>query len=479
MTENHDVYYSPLVERFATREMAAIWSAQKKFSTWRRCWLALAEAEQELGLPITDEQIQELREHLEDIDFEKARDYESKTRHDVMAHIHALGDIAPKAKPIIHLGATSCYVGDNTDLILIRESLELLLGRAVATLQRLRDFALEYRELATLGFTHYQPAQLVTVGKRACLWAQDLVMDIEDIEASIRRLRCRGVKGTTGTQASFLELFEGDHDKVRKLDQLVAEKLGFSSSYGVTGQTYTRKVDTHVLQTLARLGESVHKWATDMRLLQNLKEIEEPFESTQVGSSAMAYKRNPMRCERACALARFLMTAPLHSQFTTATQWFERTLDDSAIRRLSLPEGFLAADGCINLYLNVMERPAVYPKVIEKRVWSELPFMATENIIMAGVKRGGDRQELHEVIRTHSHAAAAQVKEHGKENDLLERLAGDPAIGMSLEEIRSTLDLRKFIGRAPEQVTEFIASEVDPVLARNASRAVATSDVRV
>lgn len=479
MTENHDLYRSPLVERFATREMAAIWSAQKKFSTWRRCWLALAEAEQQLGLPITDEQIQELREHLEDIDFEKARDYESKTRHDVMAHIHALGDVAPKAKPIIHLGATSCYVGDNTDLILIRESLELLLGRAVATLQRLRDFALEYRELATLGFTHYQPAQLVTVGKRACLWAQDLVMDIEDIEASIQRLRCRGVKGTTGTQASFLELFEGDHEKVRKLDQLVAEKLGFSSSYAVTGQTYTRKVDTHVLQTLARLGESVHKWATDMRLLQNLKEIEEPFESTQVGSSAMAYKRNPMRCERACALARFLMTMPLHSQFTTATQWFERTLDDSAIRRLSLPEAFLAADGCINLYLNVMERPAVYPKVIEKRVWSELPFMATENIIMAGVKRGGDRQELHEVIRTHSHAAAAQVKEHGKENDLLERLAGDPAIGMSLEEIKSTLDLRKFIGRAPEQVTEFITAEVDPVLARNASRAVATSDVRV
>ncbi len=479
MSDEQNVYISPLVERFATREMAELWSAQKKFSTWRRCWLALAEAEQELGLPITDEQIQELREHLEDIDFEKARAYEAKTRHDVMAHIHALGDIAPKAKPIIHLGATSCYVGDNTDLIVLRESLELLLGKAVATLQRLRDFAVEYRSLAALGFTHYQPAQLVTVGKRACLWAQDVVMDIEDIEDTIARLRCRGVKGTTGTQASFLELFNGDHEKVRRLDQLVAEKLGFASSYGVTGQTYPRKVDTHVLQTLARLGESVHKWATDMRLLQNLKEIEEPFEDTQVGSSAMAYKRNPMRCERACALARFLMVSPLHSQFTTATQWFERTLDDSAIRRLSLPEAFLAADGCINLYLNVMERPAVYPKVIEKRVWSELPFMATENIIMDGVKRGGDRQELHEIIRTHSHAAAAEVKQHGRDNDLLERLAGDPKIGMSLEEIKATLDVSKFIGRAPEQVDEFIAAEVDPVLHRNQGRASVHSDVRV
>lgn len=479
MSNDYTIYTSPLVERFATREMAELWSAQKKFSTWRRCWLALAEAEQELGLAITDEQLDELREHQHDIDFAKAEAYEAQTRHDVMAHIHALGEIAPKAKPIIHLGATSCFVGDNTDLILIRESLDVVLAKAIATLRRLRDFAKEYRSLATLGFTHYQPAQLVTVGKRACLWAQDLALDIEDLEALLARLRCRGVKGTTGTQASFLELFDGDHEKVRQLDHLVAEKLGFASSYGVTGQTYPRKVDTHVLQVLARIGESVHKWATDMRLLQNLKEIEEPFEKTQVGSSAMAYKRNPMRCERACALARFLMASPLHGQFTTATQWFERTLDDSAIRRLSLPEAFLAADACLNLYLNVMERPAVYPKVIEKRVWSELPFMATENIIMAGVKRGGDRQELHEVIRTHSHAAAAQVKEHGKENDLLERMAGDPAIGMTLDEIKATLDVAKFVGRAPEQVDEFIAAEIDPILARHASIGGAQSDVRV
>jgi adenylosuccinate lyase len=479
MSTEYNVYTSPLVERFATREMAEIWSAQKKFSTWRRCWLALAEAEKELGLPITDEQIAELRAHLDDIDFAKAEAYEARTRHDVMAHIHALGEIAPTAKPIIHLGATSCYVGDNTDLILIRESLELVLAKAVATLARLKAFAREYRALPTLGFTHYQPAQLVTVGKRACLWAQDLVFDIEDLEALIARIKCRGVKGTTGTQASFLELFEGDHEKVRKLDQLVAEKLGFSASYPVTGQTYPRKVDTHVLQTLARLGESIHKWATDMRLLQNLKEIEEPFEKEQVGSSAMAYKRNPMRCERACALGRFLMAAPLHGQFTAATQWFERTLDDSAIRRLSLPEAFLAADGCINLYLNVMERPAVYPKVIEKRVWAELPFMATENIIMAGVKRGGDRQELHEAIRTHSHAAAAQVKEHGKDNDLLERLAQDPVIGMSMEEIRATLDVNKYIGRSPEQVDEFVAEFIDPILSRHADVPAVQSQVRV
>ncbi len=475
----NDVYTSPLVERFATREMAQIWSAQKKFSTWRRCWLALAEAEQALGLDITDEQIAELREHLEDIDFAKAEAYERQTRHDVMAHIHALGEIAPKAKPIIHLGATSCFVGDNTDLIQIRESLEIILAKAVAVLARLKDFALKWKDLPTLGFTHYQPAQVVTVGKRACLWAQDLAMDVEDLEDILARLRCRGVKGTTGTQASFMALFDGDSDKVRQLDQLVAEKLGFKSSYGVTGQTYPRKVDTLVLRVLAGIGESTHKFATDLRLLQNLKEIEEPFESTQVGSSAMAYKRNPMRCERACALSRFLMVQPLHSEFTTATQWFERTLDDSAIRRLSLPESFLAADGVLNLYLNVMENPAVYPKVIEKHLWAELPFMATENIIMAGVKRGGDRQELHEVIRTHSHKAGAVVKEEGKDNDLLERLAGDPAIGMTLEEIHASIDLVEFVGRAPMQVVEFIEGEIDPILERNKDRAGVSSDVRV
>ncbi len=472
-------YVSPLVERFATKAMAEVWSAQRKFSTWRRCWIALAEAEQALGLDISDAQIREMRDHVDDIDFERARAYERETRHDVMAHIHAFGDVAPLAKPIIHLGATSCYVGDNTDLLLIRDALDLVLAKAVAVLGRLKAFALEYRELPTLGYTHFQPAQVVTVGKRACLWAQDLALDVENMERERERLRCRGVKGTTGTQASFMELFDGDAEKVARLDQLVAERLGFARSYGVTGQTYPRKVDTQVLATLAGLGESVHKWATDMRLLQNMKEIEEPFESTQVGSSAMAYKRNPMRCERACALARFIMVSPLHGAFTSATQWFERTLDDSAIRRLSLPEAFLAADGMLNLYLNVMENPKVYPKVIEKHLRAELPFMATENIIMAGVKRGGDRQELHEVIRTHSHAAAAQVKEHGLENDLLERLAGDPAIGMTRAEIEEVLDLREFVGRAPEQVVEFIESEVDPILARHAGGAQVSSDVRV
>lgn len=472
-------YVTPLVERFATKEMIELWSAQRKFSTWRRCWIALAEAEKELGLPITEEQLMEMRAAVNNIDFEKAEQYERKTRHDVMAHILAYGDVAPKAKPIIHLGATSCFVGDNTDLILMRQALQLVLDKALAVLAKLKTFALQYKDLATLGFTHYQPAQLVTVGKRACLWAQDLLLDIEDLEAQLNRLCCRGVKGATGTQASFLALFDGDHEKVRQLDRRVAEKLGFSRSYPVTGQTYPRKVDTQVLRILAGLGESIHKFATDMRLLQNLKEIEEPFESTQVGSSAMAYKRNPMRCERACALSRFLMVAPLHSEFTSAVQWFERTLDDSAIRRLSLPEAFLAADAALNLYLNVMENPKVYPMVIDRHVRAELPFMATENIIMEGVKRGGDRQELHEAVRKHAQTAGAQVKEHGLDNDLLERLAGDPVIGMTREELDDVMDIRKFVGRAPEQVVEFIAEYVDPMLNRHGDRLGMASDVRV
>ncbi len=473
------IYTSPLVERFATREMAELWGAQKKFSTWRRCWVALAEAEQTLGLPISDEQIAEMKAHVDDIDFDAAKRLEREFRHDVMAHIHAYAMVAPKAKPIIHLGATSCFVGDNTDLILMREGLHILLTKAVNVLAKLKAFALHWKDLPTLGYTHYQPAQVVTVGKRACLWAQDLVFDIEDIEQAIARLRCRGVKGTTGTQASFMALFDGNSDKVRMLDQLVAERLGFESSYPVTGQTYPRKVDTHVLRALAAVGESVHKFATDMRLLQNLKEIEEPFEDTQVGSSAMAYKRNPMRCERACALARFLMVGPLHSEFTSATQWFERTLDDSAIRRLSLPESFLACDSILNLYLNIMEGPSVYPKVIEKHLWAELPFMATENILMACVKKGGDRQELHEVIRKHSHAAGRRVKEEGGDNDLLDRLAGDKAIGMGRAEIEAMLDMREFVGRAPEQVVEFVSMHVDPILDRHADRMGAPSDVRV
>lgn len=472
-------YVSPLVERFATKEMSELWSAQKKFSTWRRCWIALAEAEQELGLPISDEQIEEMKANVDNIDFESAKAHESKTRHDVMAHIHAFGEVAPNAMPIIHLGATSCYVGDNTDLVLLREGLELILNKAVNVLSNLKAFALKWKDLPTLGYTHYQAAQVVTVGKRACLWAQDLVFDIEDLEDQLKRLKCRGVKGTTGTQASFMALFDNDSDKVRELDKLVAQRLGFEESYPVTGQTYPRKVDTQVLQVLASIGESVHKFATDMRLLQNMKEIEEPFEKTQVGSSAMAYKRNPMRSERACSLARHLMASPLHSQFTTATQWFERTLDDSAIRRISLPEAFLACDGILNLYLNIMEDPAVYPKVIEKHLWAELPFMATENIIMEGVKRGGDRQELHEVIRVHSHAAAAVVKQEGGDNDLLDRMANDPVIGMTREEINATIDLKEFVGRSPQQVEEFVADFMDPILERNSARLGAESDVRV
>ena len=475
----NESYTSPLVERFATKAMAAHWSPQKKFSTWRRCWIALAEAEQSLGIEITDAQLEEMRAHVDDIDFEAARKFERELRHDVMAHIHAWRLVAPKAMPIIHLGATSCYVGDNTDLILIREGLEMILRLAVNVLAKLKAFAVEYRDLACLGYTHYQPAQVVTLGKRACLWAQDLLFDVEDLEAAIERLKCRGVKGTTGTQASFLALFDGDHAKVRKLDQLVAEKLGFDASYPVTGQTYPRKVDTQVLRVLAGIGESVHKFATDMRLLANLKQVEEPFEETQVGSSAMAYKRNPMRSERACALSRFLMVSPLHSEFTTATQWFERTLDDSAIRRLSVPESFLAADAVLNLYLNIMEAPKVYPKVIQRYLNAELPFMATENILMACVRRGGDRQHLHEVIRRHSQAAAAKVKEEGGENDLLDRLAADADIGMTRDEIDAVLDVREFVGRAPEQVDEFVAEFLDPVLKRHADAIGAESDVRV
>lgn len=475
----HNVYVTPLVERFATREMAALWSAQKKFSTWRRCWVALAEAEQELGLPITDEQLDEMRAHVDDIDFEAAERFERDLRHDVMAHVHAYGQLAPKAKPIIHLGATSCFVGDNTDLILMREGLEIILAKAVNVLSRLCDFARQWKDLPTLGYTHYQPAQLVTVGKRACLWAQDILFDIEDIERSLARLRCRGVKGTTGTQASFLALFEGDHAKVVELERRVSQKLGFDSAYAVTGQTYPRKVDSQVLRVLAGIGESVHKFATDMRLLQNLKEIEEPFGEKQIGSSAMAYKRNPMRCERACALARFLIVAPLHAEMTSATQWFERTLDDSAIRRISLPEAFLAADAALNLYLSIIEAPDVYPGVIERHVRAELPFMATENILMACVKKGGDRQELHEVIRQHSQDAARRVKQEGADNDLLERLANDKRIGMSRSEIDDLLDLRQFVGRAPEQVIEFIENEASPVLRRHASRLGVESQVRL
>jgi adenylosuccinate lyase len=465
-----DVYVSPLVERFATKEMARLWSAQRKYSTWRRCWVALAEAEQELGLPISDQQLREMRDHIDDIDFASADRFEREFRHDVMAHIHAYGLVAPSAKPIIHWGATSCFVTDNTDLILMREGLDLLLTKAVNVLFLLCEFARRWKDLPTLGYTHYQPAQLVTVGKRATLWAQDFLFDIEDLEQAIARLRCRGVKGATGTQASFLALFDGDHDKVKRLDQRVSEKLGFEAAYTVTGQTYPRKVDSHVLRVLAGIGESVHKFATDMRLLQHLKEIEEPFGEKQVGSSAMAYKRNPMRCERACALARFLLVMPLHAEFTSAVQWFERTLDDSAIRRLSLPESFLACDGALNVCLSILEAPDVYPKVIEKHVRAELPFMATENLLMECVKKGGDRQVLHEVIRKHSQDAARMVKDKGGENDLMDRLASDSVIGMSREQIEPIFDVHRFVGRAPEQVVEFVETAAGPVLKRHRGR---------
>ncbi len=474
-----DNYVSPLMERFATAPMKKLWGAQKKFSTWRRCWVALAEAERELGLEITEAQVEALRAHIDDIDFEKAGAYEKETRHDVMAHIHTYGDAAPEARAIIHLGATSCYVGDNTDLILMREGLNLILDKVAAVLSRLCRFALEYKDLAALGFTHYQPAQLVTVGKRACLWAQDLLLDGLQMERQLPDLRCRGVKGATGTQASFMALFNGDEEKVLALDRLVAQKLGFDQAFTITGQTYTRKLDTQVLNALAGIGESAHKFGTDMRLLQNLKEVEEPFESTQVGSSAMPYKRNPMRSERICALSRFLITAPLHGAFTSAVQWFERTLDDSAIRRLSVPEAFLAADAILNLYLNVMEKPRVYPRVIEKRIWSELPFMASENILMACVQRGGDRQTLHETIRRHAQEAGRRVKEEGADNDLLERLAADPVIGMTREEMEKILDVRRFVGRAPAQVVQFIEEEVEPFLKRRGAHGEVSSDVRV
>lgn len=475
----YDVYVSPFVERFATKEMIELWSPQRKFSTWRRCWLALAEAEKELGLDITDEQIEELKAHLDDIDFDKAREYEEKTRHDVMAHILAYGDVAPKAKPIIHLGATSCFVTDNTDLILMREGLNIIRNKLVAVLSKLKNFAIKYKDLATLGYTHFQPAQLVTVGKRACLWAQDLVLDLQQIEYVLANIKCRGVKGATGTQASFLTLFDGDHEKVRKLDELVAKKLGFDSSMPITGQTYTRKIDTQILQTLAGIGESVHKFATDIRLLQHLKEVEEPFEKSQVGSSAMPYKRNPMRAERACSLARFVMYLPAYTVSTTAVQWMERTLDDSAIRRIIIPEGFLATDAILNLYLNIMENPVVYPEVIRKHVREELPFMATEVLLMAGVKKGGDRQKLHEVIRKHAQDAGERIKREGKENDLLKRLAEDPEFPLGMEEIEKCLDESNFVGRAPKQVEEFVQSVLDPILEKYRFALEISSSVKV
>jgi len=472
-------YVNPLVERFATSEMVEIFSPQKKFSTWRRVWLALAEAQSELGLDITREQIEEMRRNLDNINFETARAKEREIRHDVMAHLHAFGEQCPKAKPIIHLGATSEILNGNTDMILMRDAMLIVRKTLVNVLQKIMQFAEKHKDIPALGFTHFQPAQPVTVGKRAVLWAQDLIFDLDAVELLLADTRCRGAKGTTGTQASYLHLFDGDHDKVKKLDRLVAEKLGFSSTFPVTGQTYPRKVDTHTMTVLAGIGESAHKFATDMRLLQGLKEVEEPFGEKQTGSSAMAYKRNPMRCERLCSLARHLMVAPVHASFTSATQWFERTLDDSAIRRIYIPEAFMTCDAVLNLYMNVMEGPEVYPAMAAKRLEAELPFMVTETILMECVKRGGDRQKLHGIIRDHAMQSAKRVKEAGEDNDLIERLAADQDVPLSREEIQSLMDVRNFIGRAPEQVMEFIVAHLRPVMEKYAELLGAKSDVLV
>ncbi|MFG0294344.1 MAG: adenylosuccinate lyase [Maioricimonas sp. JB045] len=461
---SQDIYQNPLNTRYASREMSRLWSAQTKHSTWRRLWVALAESQQELGLEISDEQIAELKAHVDDIDFDKAAEYERQLRHDVMAHVHTYRDLCPNAGGIIHLGATSCFVTDNTELIQIRDSLQLIRKRLVQVIDRLAAFAAQYRDLACLGFTHLQPAQPTTVGKRATLWCHDLVVDLEEIEHRLATLKFRGVKGTTGTQATFLQLFGGDHAKVEALDRIVSEKMGFSSQYPVTGQTYTRKVDAQVLAALSGIAQSAHKAGSDIRILQSRKELEEPFEKHQIGSSAMAYKRNPMRSERMCALSRFAMSLAANGDHTMATQWMERTLDDSANRRLSLPQSFLAIDATLILYRNITDGLVVYPKVIAKHLGEELPFMATEEILMAAVQAGGDRQTLHEQIRVHSQEAGRQVKEHGQANDLIDRLKDDPAFAGV--DFSNTLDSSRYIGRSPEQVDAFIANVVEPIRER-------------
>ena len=459
-----DRYVSPLSERYASKQMQYIFSPDKKFRTWRRLWIALAETEKELGLPITQEQIDELKSHQDDINYEVAKAREKEVRHDVMSHVYAYGCQCSKAKGIIHLGATSCYVGDNTDIIIMTEALKLVRRKLVNVLSELAGFADRYKNLPTLAFTHFQPAQPTTVGKRATLWMQEFCLDLEDLNHVISTMKLLGSKGTTGTQASFLELFDGDQEKVDRVDPMIAEKMGFSECYPVSGQTYSRKVDTRVLNVLAGIAASAHKMSNDIRLLQHLKEVEEPFEKSQIGSSAMAYKRNPMRSERIASLSRYVMVDALNPAITSATQWFERTLDDSANKRLSIPEGFLAVDGILDLCLNVVDGLVVYPKVIEKHLMAELPFMATENIMMDAVKAGGDRQELHERIRELSMEAGRNVKENGKENNLLELIAADPAFGLSLEDLEKTMEPSRYVGRAPEQVDAFLSQVVNPIL---------------
>ena len=461
---NTDRYVSPLSERYASKEMQYIFSPDMKFRTWRKLWIALAETERELGLNITQEQIDEMKAHADDINYDVAKERERQVRHDVMSHVYAFGVQCPKAKGIIHLGATSCYVGDNTDIIVMTEALKLVRKKLVNVIAELSKFAAQYKDQPTLAFTHFQPAQPTTVGKRATLWTQEFLMDLEDLEDVLSTMKLLGSKGTTGTQASFLELFDGDQETIDKIDPMIAEKMGFRSCYPVSGQTYSRKVDTRVLNILAGIAASAHKMSNDIRLLQHLKEVEEPFEKSQIGSSAMAYKRNPMRSERIASLSRYVMIDALNPAITSATQWFERTLDDSANKRLSVPEGFLAIDGILDLCLNVVDGLVVYPKVIEKRLMSELPFMATENIMMDAVKAGGDRQELHERIRELSMEAGKNVKVEGKDNNLLELIAADPAFNLTLEDLQKSMDPSRYTGRAKEQTEAFIANVVQPVL---------------
>lgn len=462
-----DRYQSPLSERYASKEMQYIFSPDKKFKTWRKLWIALAETEKELGLPITEEQIEELKAHAEDINYDVAKEREKEVRHDVMSHVYAYGVQCPKAKGIIHLGATSCYVGDNTDIIVMTEALQLVRRKLLNVIKELADFADEYKALPTLAFTHFQPAQPTTVGKRASLWMQEFYMDLEDLDYVLSTMKLLGSKGTTGTQASFLELFDGDQKTIDKIDPMIAEKMGFSACVPVSGQTYSRKVDTRVMNVLAGIAASAAKMSNDIRLLQHLKEVEEPFEKSQIGSSAMAYKRNPMRSERIASLSRYVMVDALNPAITSSMQWFERTLDDSANKRLSIPEGFLAIDGILDLCLNVVDGLVVYPKVIEKRLMSELPFMATENIMMDAVKAGGDRQELHERIRALSMEAGRNVKVEGKENNLLELIAEDPAFNLTREELEKTMEPSKYVGRSREQVEAFLANHIYPLLEEN------------
>jgi len=472
-------YKNPLEERYSSEEMLFNFSHNNKFRTWRKLWIALAEIEKDLGLEITDEQIAELKANAENIDYEKAAEYEKKFRHDVMAHVHTYGDVAPSAKGIIHLGATSAFVGDNTDLIQIRDGLLILKKKLVNVMKNLSDFAIQYKDLPTLGFTHFQPAQLTTVGKRATLWLQSLVLDIEELDFFLETLRFRGVKGTTGTAASFLELFNGDYSKVKHLDKELSKRFGFEKVFGVSGQTYDRKIDAKVVALLGNIAQSAHKFTNDLRLLQNLKEIEEPFEKNQIGSSAMAYKRNPMRSERIGALAKYVMSLTTSSAMVASTQWFERTLDDSANKRLTIPQAFLAVDAILLIWNNIMNGIVVYPNRINKHIMEELPFMATEYIIMEEVKAGGDRQEIHEVIRVHSMEASKQVKEEGKENDLIERILNDHSLKLDKSKLKEVLDPKNFIGFAPIQTEEFIANEVQPIIDANKDLIGLEADLRV